>query len=125
RDEINYIDDWEVEKADTETQIQDYNKSKNRFLYYPWGVWITAYARRNLWYGIISMGDDYIYSDTDSIKFKNYEKHKPFIETYNKHIISKIKRMCEHYNIDYEKELLPKTKEGITKEIGVFEIDGH
>jgi len=33
--------------------------------------------------------------------------------------------MCEHYNIDYEKELLPKTKEGITKEIGVFEIDGH
>lgn len=125
RDDINYIDDWEVEKADTETQIQDYNKSKNRFLYYPWGVWITAYARRNLWYGIISMGDDYIYSDTDSIKFLNYDKHKPFIETYNKHILNKVKRMCNHYKIDYEKELLPKTKEGVVKPIGIFEIDGH
>ncbi len=125
RDDIIYTDDWEIEKADTDKQISDYNKSKNRFLYYPWGVWITAYARRNLWYGIISMGDDYVYSDTDSIKFLNYDKHKSFIETYNNHILNKVKRMCEHYKINYEKELLPKTKEGVVKPIGIFEIDGH
>lgn len=124
RDDIIYNDDWEVEPADTDEQISDYNKSRNRFLYYPWGVWITAYARRNLWYGIISIGEDYIYSDTDSIKFKNFEKHKPFIETYNKHVLNKIKTMCKHYSIDY-KELEPKTKDGIIKPIGVFEIDGH
>ncbi len=125
RDNIIYSDDWDIKKADTDKQINDYNKSKNRFLYYPWGVWITAYARRNLWYGIISMGDDYVYSDTDAIKFLNYEKHKPFIEKYNKHIIDKVKRMCSHYNIDYEKKLLPKTKDGVVKPIGIFEIDGH
>lgn len=125
RDDIIYSDDWAIGKADTDKQINDYNKSKNRFLYYPWGVWITAYARRNLWYGIISMGDDYVYSDTDAIKFLNYEKHKPFIEKYNKHIIDKVKRMCNHYNIDYEKKLLPKTKDGVVKPIGIFEIDGH
>lgn len=125
RDEIKYNDDWTIESADIDKQIKEYNKSKNRFLYYPWGVWVTAYARRNLWYGIISMGEDYVYSDTDSIKFLNYEKHRPFIEKYNKHITAKVKRMCEYYNIDYEKELLPKTKDGKVKPIGVFEIDGH
>lgn len=124
RDDILYSDDWGVEPADTDEQIKKYNNSKNRFLYYPWGVWITAYARRNLWYGIISMKDDYIYSDTDSIKFKNFEKHKPFIETYNKHVINKIKCMCKHYSIDYNR-LEPKTKEGIVKPIGVWDLDGH
>ena len=124
RDDIIYNDEWEIEKANINEQIEEYNKSKSRFLYYPWGVWITAYARRNLWYGIIKMGDDYIYSDTDSIKFKNFNKYKPFIETYNEHILNKIKKMCLHYKIDYNR-LEPKTKEGVTKPIGVFEIDGH
>lgn len=123
RDDIIYNDEWELEKANTDEQIEEYNKNKSRFLYYPWGVWITAYARRNLWYGIIKMGDDYIYSDTDSIKFKNFDKHKSFIDNYNTHILSKIKKMCLHYKIDYNR-LEPKTKEGVVKPIGVFEIDG-
>lgn len=125
RDDMLYMDDWQVEPADAKEQIKKYNESYSRFLYYPWGIWVTAYARHNLWYGIITMGDDYIYSDTDSIKFKNYEKHKPFIEKYNNHITDKVKRMCEHYNINYEKKLLPKTKDGKVKPIGIFEIDGR
>ena len=124
RDEITYTDDWVVEPADVEQQIQTYNESKNRFLYYPWGIWTTAYARRNLWYGIIAMGDDYVYSDTDSIKFLNYEKHKPFIEAYNKSLIRKLEKMCSLYKIPIEK-LKPKTKEGVEKLIGVWEFDGH
>ena len=124
RDEITYTDDWVVEPADVEKQIQHYNESKNRFLYYPWGIWTTAYARRNLWYGIIAMKDDYVYSDTDSIKFLNYEKHKPFIEAYNKHLIRKLEKMCSLYRIPIEK-LKPKTKEGVEKFIGLWEFDGH
>ncbi len=124
RDDIEYTDDWHVEPADAEEQISDYNKSRNRFLFYPWGVWVTAYARRNLWYGIISMKEDYIYSDTDAIKFKNYNKHKPFINGYNSHIERKIKKMCSHYKIDYER-LLPKTKDGEIKPIGVWDLDGQ
>ena len=124
RDDIEYVEDWKVEPADEETQIDDYNKNKSRFLYYPWGVFITAYARRNLWYGIISMGEDYIYSDTDSIKFKNFDKHKDFIKGYNKHVIHKIKTMCKHYDIDYSR-LEPKTKEGVIKPIGIWELDGQ
>ena len=124
RDEITYTDDWELQPADVEEQIQNYNESKNRFLYYPWGIWTTAYARRNLWYGIVAMGDDYIYSDTDSIKFLNYEKHKPFIETYDKHLIKKLEKMCSLYKIPIEK-LKPRTKEGLEQFIGLWDFDGH
>lgn len=123
RDEITYKTDWDIELADVEDQIEKYNESYSRFLYYAWGVWITAYARRNLWGGIVNMGGDYIYSDTDSIKFKNYEKHKPYIDGYNQLIKDKIKIMCKTYKLDYA-DLEPKTKDGIVKPIGVFEIDG-
>lgn len=124
RDEITYDDEWKENPADVEKQIQDYNESKNRFLYYPWGIWTTAFARRNLWYGIIAMGDDYIYSDTDSIKFLNYEKHKPFIEAYDKNLIKKLEKMCSLYRIPIEK-LKPKTKEGVEQFIGLWDFDGN
>ncbi|HZK00236.1 MAG TPA: DNA polymerase, partial [Tissierellaceae bacterium] len=124
RDEISYTDDWEELPPDVEKQIEDYNNSRNRFLYYPWGIWVTAYARRNLWFGIIAMGEDYIYSDTDSIKFLNYEKHKEFIKRYDNLQIEKLKKMCSLYKIDFER-LKPKTKEGKTEILGVWDLDGH
>ena len=91
RDEHNYnnIDGWFEETGDTLKQIDKYNKSKNRFLYYAWGVWITAYARFNLWTGILAMGTDYVYSDTDSIKLLNYNDHIEYINKYNDVILSK------------------------------------
>ena len=50
-----------------EETIEKYNNKKNRFLFYPWGIFVTSIARHNLWMAIIEFGDDYIYSDTDSI----------------------------------------------------------
>ena len=77
-------ENWDFEKVDIAEEIEKYNGSKNRFLYYAWGIYVTAYARRNLWTGILAVGKDYIYSDTDSIKVLNYENHKPYVEAYNK-----------------------------------------
>lgn len=123
----NDDDDWElkhVDDSEVDELIETYNDSYNRFLYYPWGVFITAYARRNLWTGILAIGEDYIYSDTDSIKFKNYDKHRKYFDWYNNHITKKVQVMCKHYKIDY-KRLQPKTIEGKRKPIGVWELDGH
>lgn len=127
RELIEYIEDWNVVKPDKEgiiNQIDTYNDSANRFLYYPWGVWVTAYARLNLWSGIINVGDDYIYSDTDSIKLLNYEKHIPYIEWYNQDLVQKLKRMCDFRKLDFNL-MKPKTKEGIEKMMGVWDYDGH
>ena len=75
KDNAIYSDDenWDFEKVDIAEEIEKYNGSKNRFLYYAWGIYVTAYARRNLWTGILAVGNDYVYSDTDSIKTLNYE----------------------------------------------------
>ncbi len=126
RDEILYNEGWELNKFTNEDmieQIQKYNNSKNRFLYYPWGVWVTAYARKNLWEGILNIGEDYVYSDTDSIKLLNYEKHKAFINWYGTELNKKLKKMCDFRKIDFTM-LKPKTIEGIEKPIGVWDFEG-
>lgn len=123
KDEAVYLENWETTKADVSKQIETYNNSKNRFLYYPWGVWVTAYARKNLWNGILNIGSDYIYSDTDSIKFINYEKHKKYIEWYNRSITNKLYAMCDFYNLD-KASIEPMTIKGKKKPLGVWDYEG-
>ena len=118
-----YTDDWTQEVEEPSRQISDYNKSHSRFLYYPWGVWVTAYARQNLWSAILEMGDDYVYSDTDSVKFLNAKKYIPYINNYNKLMIKKLTIMNETFQFDQDL-LSPKTKDGVTKLIGVWEYEG-
>jgi len=123
KDNSIYTDKWEVEPVNVQDEINNYNESKTRFLYYAWGLWVTAYARRNLWLGIIAVGDDYIYSDTDSLKLFNYDDHLPYIQWYNQQIVDKMRLMCDYYKFD--KDLLsPKTQDGKTKMLGVWDFEG-
>lgn len=115
--------EWIKEPSSIEDDIKKYNKSKKRFLYYPWGVFITAYARRNLWSGILAIKEHYIYSDTDSIKCYNSEEHKEYFEKYNRIVLMKMGAMCEYYDIDKER-LKPKNIYGVDKEIGIWDYEG-
>lgn len=124
KDEHVFNDTWGVKRVDVDEKIDEYNKSKNRFLFYPWGIWVTAYARRNLWTAILNIGDDYIYSDTDSIKMLNFDKHKEYVEKYNKHIGKKLADMMEHYKLNVEL-LTPKTIQGKAKPLGIWEFEGN
>ncbi len=123
KDNAIYTDDWGTEKVDVLETIDKYNTSKNRFLYYAWGLWVTAYARRNLWTGIIAVGSDYVYSDTDSLKLLNYDNHIKYIKWFDTQIIQKMNDMCDYYNFD-KKLLSPKTKEGVVKTLGVWDFEG-
>lgn len=127
RDEIIYNGKWDIENLPNEKKLEmldKYNTSKNRFLYYPWGVFVTAYARRNLFSGIYSVGDDYIYSDTDSIKLINGERHKEYFELYNNRIIEKLRTACKVQKIDFNL-CSPETIKGITKPLGVWDYEGQ
>lgn len=124
KDDVIYEEDWGVELVDPVEEIKNYNEKVSRFLYYPWGVWITAYARRNLWLGILSLKDDYIYSDTDSIKFFNHEKHEPFFREYNEWVEQKQLATLNHYNIDTSL-LYPKTIKGDVKVAGLWDYEGN
>lgn len=116
-------DQWGIEKVNLEEVIDEYNKSKNRFLYYPWGVWVTAYARRNLWTGIIAAGDDYVYSDTDSLKVLNYANIVDYVNWYDVDVMDKMKAACDYHGFDHDL-LTPKTKDGVVKPIGIWDFEG-
>lgn len=60
----NYIPDM---SKSPEEMLQQYNK--RAFLVYQWGVWVTAHARRELQEIIDLAGDNFVYTDTDSVKY--------------------------------------------------------
>ena len=114
---------WSKEDGDVVEQLTKYNNSYNRFLFYAWGVWVTAHARHNLWDAIFEFGEDYIYADTDSIKGLNFEKHKQFFTFYNLMIKSQLLKMCRSLQIP-SGLTQPKDRKGRIKTIGVFEYEG-
>lgn len=123
RDEILYDDEWSDTTPDLETSINRYNNSVKRFLFYAWGIWVTAYSRRNLFTAIYEFDNDYIYSDTDSVKGKNFRKHLEYINSYNENIKKKIAICLAFHNIPYSMAS-PKTIKGDVKHLGVWEYEG-
>jgi len=72
--EISYKQEemlWDEVKPDLTTALEKFYKSRNNFLSYQWGVFVTANARKRLQIMIDKVGADIIYIDTDSIKFQN------------------------------------------------------
>lgn len=120
RDEYVYSYEWFKEGANVDSQLADYNRSFNRFLYYGWGVWVTAHARHNLFSAILEFGTDYVYSDTDSIKGINFDNHEQYFKEYNEVTFEKLLDMCNTYNIPFSK-CKPKTIDGEEKLLGLWE----
>lgn len=65
---IDFIDGEYIEREEDEAHILEVY-GKRAFLTYQWGVWTTANARAALQEGIDAAGDQFIYTDTDSVKF--------------------------------------------------------
>lgn len=114
---------WVTVASNINEEIEKYNNDKNRFLFYPWGVWVTAYARNNLYTGILECKQDYIYSDTDSIKILNAENHKEYFERYNKWITKKLETAIQYHGFD-KNILYPKTIKNEIKPLGIWDFDG-
>lgn len=72
-------DPYELREMTNEEYIR---KGKYPYKLYQWGVWVTAYARRELYYLSKKIGLDFVYSDTDSIKYCG--DHDNDIAEYNR-----------------------------------------
>lgn len=116
--------EWNTEKKDiTEALQENYIKNKKQVLVYQWGVWITAWARHELFKGILEINDDVIYCDTDSIKFLNYENYENWINEYNKNCIDEINATLNYYELNLNLAK-PKTIKGLEKPLGVWDFEG-
>lgn len=119
KDSLIYKDGkWVKPDINIDDAIDDYNTSPKRFLYYAWGCWVTAYARRALLHVIAQLGDAHIYGDTDSTKCTK-SNDKIFVK-YNNYIKKQLRKICDYYDIDYNR-LSPSTIKGDRKQIGIFE----
>lgn len=125
RTELIYTEQntFEEKQPDIAEAIKKYNEQKRRFLFYPWGVWVTAYARANLFSGILECGNDFVYSDTDSVKILNQKKHEHYFNEYDKQIMEKIERVADVFHWTPE-EYAPKNIKGEEKPIGVWDFEG-
>lgn len=103
--------------------VEEYNKSFNRFLYYPWALYITALSRRAVFSGINACGYDLIYTDTDSLKVLNYKQHLDYIEKYNTFIVDKLKVAMKYYGFDINR-VVPKNIKGEECPLGIWTFEG-
>lgn len=89
------------------------------FLSFAYGVWVTAYARRNLLENALALDDWSVYFDTDSIKVApGYDKK--IIENYNKRVIDKLKKVSKDLGISFNK-FSPTDIKGNNHTLGLFE----
>ena len=97
-------------------------KLSKTFGAFQFGVWVTAYARRNLWQGILALDYNVVYCDTDSIKFIDCDSN--FFNEYNKRIEERENERANMLGIPKEK-FCPKDRNGISHRLGIFDDDGQ
>lgn len=126
-DEILYDrGSWDVAKTTEETYLKEYEKKQKRLdkLYKSIniGIWVTAYARRNLWRGIIAPLDEQIvYFDTDSGKFLG--NGQAVVSSYNMMIYRKHYEVAERIGVPVT-DLSPIQPNGKGCPIGVLDYEG-
>lgn len=101
------------ESVSRETLLNNYNRTA--FLPFQWGVWVTAWARLRLKEGINIVGDRYLYSDTDSVKYIKVRGDN-------------IDELFNRYNIERKEQSISNTayatdRHSITHYMGVFEYE--
>ena len=81
-------------------ELKKYFKSRNSFLCFQWGVWVTAYARARLQELIDIIGIDVVYCDTDSVKYiGDYETE---IEKINRNVIERENNVDVPFHVKHE-----------------------
>lgn len=126
-DTIEFEEDrWKKELLDEKnfyTKIASEKKKLSKtFGAFQFGVWVTAYARRNLWQGILALDYNVAYCDTDSIKFIDCDSN--FFNEYNKRIEERENERADMLGIPRDK-FCPRDKNGIPHRLGIFDDDGQ
>jgi hypothetical protein len=118
-DIINYTPEgaemWSKETPeDVGAELEKYRNGRNNFLLYQTGVYITAYARRDLLTCIKKICDraddtlndtpfdDVVYYDTDSIKMIHGEKYADIFEEFNAGVLRDMQNAAKHHNLKFD-----------------------
>lgn len=112
-----------------EDALQAVNESKKKFLYYPWGVWTTAYSRFVLLsavYDLIDAGVTVVYDDTDSIYAVDAPQIAGIIDEANQAIQDRMTAAMAHHGLvgaaalEYTE---PRDQSGEAHPLGYYECE--
>lgn len=124
--EVTYSADgtWGRGDIDVSALVDKYNEDPKRFTSYLWGITITALARRAIWGGILECGEDYMYSDTDSLKILHGDVHRDYVLRYNEYVNKCMERAAERVGFDVALTR-PITPDGQQKFLGHYDYEGR
>lgn len=118
---------WSVDELTDDKMkkmLMKQRKSNKTLLQYSTGVWCTAYARRRLWLeGLLPLGRDCVYTDTDSVKFFNPQNYVNHFNKVNNDILCKLETACRG-NEELIKMLYPKDNDGVVHPLGIWDDEG-
>jgi len=121
RDELLFSQNgYDKKEGDLALQIKQYNENINRFTYFPWGVYVTAWVRHKLYNAIYKVGNDFIYCDTDCVKFINGILHKAYFDRENEIAMQEAQTLAKRLNLDIS-QVTPTAPDGSVKVLGVWE----
>ena len=120
QDEVVYHENdcipFTYEKEDTyEAQLDRYYSSRNSFLSYQHGVWVTAWCRYRLQKAINALSTDMVYCDTDSVKFFDSSVNRLLFNELNAEILDDINKCGLECSVTYK---------GKKYTLGLWESDG-
>lgn len=108
--DIDFIDGlWTVRDVNMQEVLD--NAKKKAFLPYQWGVWVTAHARYWLKQAAKIVGDDFVYCDTDSVKYEG------------KHDFTALNKLLQERS--EQSGAYADDPRGRRHYMGVYEDDGH
>ena len=97
-------------------QLDRYYSSRNSFLSYQHGLWVTAWCRWRLQQAINALGTDMVYCDTDSVKFFDTPENMTIFDRLNDEIRQDIEDCGLDCSVEYK---------GKTYTLGLWEEDGE
>lgn len=118
-----FADLSEEEREEQEQDILDELQQKpwKNIIAFSTGIYVTSYQRANICNMLLKISDDdFLYSDTDSIKFLHGHKYEKIFEEENNKIIKMLYRISKERNINIDL-FMPKDKNGDIHPIGLWE----
>ena len=125
--DVRYTDnEWQPVTDLTDEEIaeklREMSEPYHSFLAYQWGIWVTAWARHNLYDIIFADPNKCVYNDTDSVKHFASPRIEKAITDYNTANERRIKANLRAHGID--RPCTYVDYKGNAHTIGNFEPDG-
>ncbi len=118
-------DEWKAPELSIDyihDKLEGVRGGKSNCFLYPWGVWITAYARARLWACISQLDDIVVYYDTDSIKCVEDPRVMAVVAAENDKVYATLKECADDLNIQVE-TFSPKQPSGKACTIGIWDFE--